>query len=310
MLHYVLHLAALGGIYILLASSLNIIVGLSGQVSLGHGAFFGIGAYTSALVSQAVPEIPFVLLMPLSGIPALLAALLLSPPALKLKDEYLAVVTLGFGIICELTIKNLDFTGGPDGLYGLNSFGMSAGGFIPPIWFWVMVCLAVTWRMNAGQFGRNLTAIREGEQTAMTMGISPLPIKVICFGISAYFAAVAGSLYAHFITFIQPGVFGLSTSILLLCMVVLGGMGTVFGPVAGATILFLLPEFLQAFADYQELIYGLLLILTLIFRPQGIVGKASGHGHGLIGELVKAVRGRAVLGFRSKTKDLDVESRI
>jgi len=300
MLYYMLHLAALGGIYILLASSLNIIVGLSGQVSLGHGAFFGIGAYTSALVSQAFPEIPFILLMPLSGIPALMAALLLSPPALKLKDEYLAVVTLGFGIICELAIKNLDFTGGPDGLYGLNNFGMSAGGFIPPIWFWVVICLVVTWRMNAGQFGRNLTAIREGEQTAMTMGISPLPIKVICFGVSAYFAAVAGSLYAHFITFIQPGVFGLSTSILLLCMVVLGGMGTVFGPVVGAIILFLLPEFLQAFADYQELIYGLLLILTLIFRPQGIVGKTSGHGQGLIGELVKTVRGRgkAVLGFK------------
>jgi branched-chain amino acid transport system permease protein len=304
MLYYVLHLAALGGIYILLASSLNIIVGLSGQVSLGHGAFFGIGAYTSALVSQAFPEIPFVLLMPISGIPALMAGLLLSPPALKLKDEYLAVVTLGFGIICELTIKNLDFTGGPDGLYGLNNFGMSSGEFIPPIWFWVIVCLAVTWRMNAGQFGRNLTAIREGEQTAMTMGISPLPIKVICFGVSAYFAAVAGSLYAHFITFIQPGVFGLSTSILLLCMVVLGGMGTVFGPVVGATILFLLPEFLQAFADYQELIYGLLLILTLIFRPQGIVGKTSGHG------LIKAVLGLKFQVLGRKPKDLDVESRM
>lgn len=295
MLHYILHLATLGGIYVLLASSLNIIVGLSGQVSLGHGAFFGMGAYTSALVSQAFPHIPFGLLMPLSGIPALVFALILSPPALKLKDEYLAVVTLGFGIICELTIKNLDFTGGPDGLYGLDDFGLSAGGFLFPVWTWVLVCILVTWRMRSGQFGRNLTAIREEEQTAMTMGISPLPIKVLCFGISAYFAAVAGSLYAHFITFIQPGVFGLSTSILLLCMVVLGGMGTVFGPLVGATILFLLPEFLQTFADYQELIYGLLLILTLIFRPQGIVGKASDSGPAVIKTLLKTWgKGKAV----------------
>ena len=300
MLHYILHLATLGGIYVLLALSLNIIVGLSGQVSLGHGAFFGMGAYTSALVSQAFPQIPFALLMPLSGLPALAVALILSPPALKLKDEYLAVVTLGFGIICELTIKNLEFTGGPDGLYGLDNFGLSAGGFLFPVWTWVLLCLVITWRMRSGQFGRNLTAIREEEQTAMTMGISPLPIKVLCFGISAYFAAVAGSLYAHFITFIQPGVFGLSTSILLLCMVVLGGMGTVLGPVVGAAILFLLPEFLQTFADYQELIYGLLLILTLIFRPQGIVGNASGSGHGLINTLIKALhKEKTVAGCRS-----------
>lgn len=292
MLHYILHLAALGGIYILLASSLNIIVGLSGQVSLGHAAFFGIGAYTSALLSQAVPDIPFIILVPLAGIPSLVAALILSPPALKLKDEYLAVVTLGFGIICELTLKNLDFTGGPDGLYGLDNFGMGQGGFILPIWIWVALCLLITWRLNKGQFGRNLTAIRESENTARTMGISPLPIKVLCFGISAFFAGVAGSLYAHFITFIQPGVFGLSTSILLLCMVVLGGMGTVFGPLVGAIILFLLPEFLQALADYQELMYGLLLILTLIFRPQGIVGKKLGSGHGILGEFIRALRGR------------------
>ncbi|MFA6810620.1 MAG: branched-chain amino acid ABC transporter permease [Desulfoplanes sp.] len=292
MLQYILHLAALGGIYILLASSLNIIVGLSGQVSLGHAAFFGIGAYTSALLSQSFPGIPFVVLMVFAGIPSLVAALVLSPPALKLKDEYLAVVTLGFGIICELTLKNLDVTGGPDGLYGLTNFGMSPGEFIIPIWTWGIACMLITWRLNKGQFGRNLTAIRESENTAMTMGISPLPIKVLCFGISAFFAGVAGCLYAHFITFIQPGVFGLSTSILLLCMVVLGGMGTVLGPVVGAILLFLLPEFLQALADYQELVYGLLLILTLIFRPQGIVGKKTGNGQGMIGECIRALRGK------------------
>ncbi|MDD2220260.1 MAG: branched-chain amino acid ABC transporter permease, partial [Desulfoplanes sp.] len=183
-------------------------------------------------------------------------------------------------------------TGGPDGLYGLTSFGMSPGEFIIPIWTWGIACMLITWRLNKGQFGRNLTAIRESEKTAMTMGISPLPIKVLCFGISAFFAGVAGCLYAHFITFIQPGVFGLSTSILLLCMVVLGGMGTVLGPVVGAILLFLLPEFLQALADYQELVYGLLLILTLIFRPQGIVGKKTGNGQGMIGECIRALRGK------------------
>jgi branched-chain amino acid transport system permease protein len=270
---YIIHLINLGGIYILLASSLNIIVGYAGLISLGHAAFFGIGAYTSALLSLKFPELPFfVLIACAGGIPGLIA-LIISPPALKLKDEYLAVVTLGLGIIVELFLKNSDFTGGPDGIFGLPNFGLPPSGFIAYTWISLFLCLAVSWKLSRGQVGLNLTAIKENEFTAQTLGISPFPLKAICFALSAFFAGCAGSLYAHYITFISPGAFGLHTSILLLCMVVLGGMGTVIGPAVGAAALFLLPELLQKVADYQELVYGLLLIITLIFRPQGLLGK-------------------------------------
>ena len=274
MTQYILHLLNLGGIYVLLASSLNLTVGLSGQVSLGHGAFFGIGAYTSALLAFSSISLPLPLLMLLSGLAALCVAIVIAPPALKLKDEYLAVVTLGLGLIFELWLKNVDFTGGPDGLYGIPNFHFSKLTYAPWVWTSVIICLLITWRLNRGCFGRNLTAIKIAEPTARTLGIAPFPLKALCFALSGFFAGVAGSLYAHYITFINPTVFGLHTSILLLCMVVLGGMGTVFGPVSGAVLLFLLPEFLQALSDYQELVYGALLIIILIFRPQGILGRA------------------------------------
>jgi branched-chain amino acid transport system permease protein len=273
MSQYILHLLNLGGIYVLLASSLNLTVGLSGQVSLGHGAFFGIGAYTSALLAFSPAPLPFPLLMLSSGLLAACVALIIAPPALKLKDEYLAVVTLGLGLIFELWLTNVNFTGGPDGLYGITNFQLSKLGYAPWVWCSVILCLLATWRLNRGSFGRNLTAIKVAEPTARTLGIAPFPLKALCFALSGFFAGVAGSLYAHYITFINPAVFGLHTSILLLCMVVLGGMGTVFGPVAGAVLLFLLPEFLQALADYQELVYGGLLIIILIFRPQGLLGR-------------------------------------
>ena len=274
MSQYILHLLNLGGIYVLLASSLNLTVGLSGQVSLGHAAFFGIGAYTSALVALSSLPLPFVLLLLLSGMAGFCVALIIAPPALKLKDEYLAVVTLGLGLIFELGLKNVDFTGGPDGIYGITNFHFSKVTYAPWVWTAVALCLLVTWRLNSGSFGRNLTAIKIAEPTARTLGIAPFPLKLLCFGLSGFFAGLAGSLYAHYITFISPNVFGLHTSILLLCMVVLGGMGTVLGPVAGAVLLFLLPEFLHALADYQELVYGALLVIILIFRPQGLLGKA------------------------------------
>lgn len=277
MFEYILHLSVLGGMYVLLAASLNIPVGLSGQVSLGHGAFFGIGAYVSALLALNVTILPFPALLVLAGLGSAAVAAVLSPPALKLKDEYLAVVTLGFGLIFELSLKNLEWTGGTDGLYGLPNFGLRGAQMFWWVWGAVALCLFVTARLRHGQSGRNLTAIKESEQTAQTLGIAPLPLKVGCFTLSAFFAGLAGSLYAHYITFIAPGVFGLHTSILLLCMVVLGGMGTVIGPVAGGLLLFLLPEILQQFADYQDLAYGALLILILIFRPQGLFGRAPGN---------------------------------
>lgn len=271
---YLYHLFILGGIYILLSSSLNILVGLGGLVSLGHAAFFGLGAYTSALLSLHT-QLGFPLLLLLSGLIASFASILVGIPALKLKDEFLAVVTLGLGIIFELLLKNLNFTGGPDGLYGLPNFNLSSLKLLLLIWANISLCLFLTFRLKKHLWGLNLTAIKENELTAKVMGIHPFPLKIFLFGLSSFFAGLAGSLYAHYITFIGPNVFGLHTSVLILCMVVLGGMGTIFGPVLGSVVLFLLPEFLQSLADYQDLFYGSLLILILIFRPQGLLGKGK-----------------------------------
>ncbi|MDQ7031272.1 MAG: branched-chain amino acid ABC transporter permease [Desulfonauticus sp.] len=268
---YIIHLFTLGGVYVLLSSSLNIIVGLGGLVSLGHAAFWGIGAYSSALLSMHY-HLPFGVLIFISGCISAIVSFFIGIPALKLKDEYLAVVTLGLGIIFQLILKNLDLTGGPDGLCGLSNFDFPPIVFAGWVWFYIVLCLFLTFWLKKDFWGITLTAIKENELTAQVLGLSPLPNKLFLFICSCFFAGAAGSIYAHYITFIGPNVFGLHTSILILCMVVLGGMGSVLGPVIGSMALFLLPEFLQSFSDYQNLVYGLLLIVILIFRPQGLWG--------------------------------------
>lgn len=200
---YLYHLLILGGIYLLLASSLNILVGLAGLVSLGHAAFFGLGAYTSALLSLHT-SLSFPLLIIASGLLASLAALLVGFPALKLKDEFLAVVTLGLGLIFELLLKNLNFTGGPDGLYGLETFGLTYAHFIFIVWLCIFLCLFFTFRLKSYLFGLNFTALKENELTAQVLGIYPFPLKIFLFIISSFFAGLAGSIYAHYITFIGP----------------------------------------------------------------------------------------------------------
>jgi branched-chain amino acid transport system permease protein len=277
---YVLHLSVLAGIYIILTLSLNLIIGYAGQVSLGHAAFYGIGAYASALVSLHW-HFPF----PAAALTAMVAAglcgLALGLPTLRLKEDYLAIVTLGFGVIVDLVFLNLDITGGPDGLPGIpypSFFGVS---FQKP-WLYlilVIVCLilvlAVTYRLVDSYHGRALRAIRDNEVTAQVMGINTPAYKIVIFTLAASLAGLAGSLYAHYITFIDPESFGLHTSILILAMVVLGGMGSIPGSALGAVILTILPELLRQTHGYQDLIYGGLLVGLLIWRPQGILGRGK-----------------------------------
>jgi branched-chain amino acid transport system permease protein len=277
---YILHLSILAGIYIILSLSLNLIIGYAGQVSLGHAAFYGLGAYASALVSLNW-HFPF----PAAALTAMLVAglcgLALGLPTLRLKEDYLAIVTLGFGVIVDLVFLNLDITGGPDGLPGIprpNFWGMS---FQNP-WHYlilVIVCLilvlAVTYRLVDSYHGRALRAIRDHEVTAQVMGINTPAYKIVIFTLAAALAGLAGSLYAHYITFIDPESFGLHTSILILAMVVLGGMGSIPGAALGAVILTILPELLRQTHGYQDLIYGGLLVVLLIWRPQGILGRGK-----------------------------------
>ena len=277
---YLMHLAILAGIYIILTVSLNLIIGYAGQVSLGHAAFYGIGAYASALSALNL-HFPF----PAAAVSGMLVAggcgLALGLPTLRLKEDYLAVVTLGFGVILGLVFLNLEITGGPDGLAGIpspNFFGLS---FRPASRYLIIVAVAVafvlllTYRLVDSYHGRALKAIRDHEITAQVMGINTPGYKILIFTLAAALAGLAGSLYAHYITFINPETFGLHTSILILAMVVLGGMGSLAGSVAGAVILTALPELLRQAHGYQDLVYGALLVGLLIWRPQGLLGRGK-----------------------------------
>ena len=235
---YVLHLAILAGIYIILTVSINLIIGYAGQVSLGHAAFYGIGAYASALVSLHW-HLPF----PAAALTAMLVAglcgLALGLPTLRLKEDYLAIVTLGFGVIVDLVFLNLEITGGPDGLPGIPPPSFWGLNFRPPWLYLILVVVTVilvliaTYRLVDSYHGRALRAIRDHEITAQVMGINTPAYKVVVFTLAAALAGLAGSLYAHYITFINPETFGLHTSILILAMVVLGGMGSIAGLGAG-----------------------------------------------------------------------------
>lgn len=277
MTEYLLHIIILSGFYIILAVSLNLIIGYCGQVSLGHAAFYGLGAYASALVSIHW-HLPFYLAILIAILVAALFGLGLGIPTLRLKDDYLAIVTLGFGVIIDLVLLNLEITGGPDGLARIPPPNMAGINFRQKEWYVVLVALAVFFtllllhRLVQSRHGRALKAIRDHEMTAKVMGINAAAYKISMFTLSAGLAGLAGSLYAHYITFINPESFGLHTSILVLTMVVLGGMGSILGSVVGACTLTILPELLRRFADYQDLAYGAMLIVLLIWRPQGLLG--------------------------------------
>lgn len=277
---YLLHLAILAGIYIILTVSLNLIIGYAGQVSLGHAAFYGLGAYASALVA-----LNWHFTFAAAAVAAMLVAggfgLALGLPTLRLKEDYLAVVTLGFGVIVDLVFLNLSITGGPDGLPGIPVPRFFEISFQPAPRYLIIVVVAVTlvlaatYRLVDSYHGRALRAIRDHEVTAQVMGINTSAYKIAIFTLAAALAGLAGSLYAHYITFINPESFGLHTSILILAMVVLGGMGSLAGSVIGAVILTVLPELLRRAQGYQDLVYGFLLVGLLIWRPQGLLGRGK-----------------------------------
>jgi branched-chain amino acid transport system permease protein len=277
MTEYLLHIAIVSGFFIILTLSLNLIIGYCGQVSLGHAAFYGLGAYASALATMHW-HVPFLLGLLIAALVGALFGLALGIPTLRVKDDYLAIVTLGFGVIIDLVLLNLDITGGPDGLARIPSphfWGINFRHKVPYlvlVAFFVLFTLLLIYRLVNSRHGRALKAIRDHEVTAKVMGINTAAYKIAMFTLSAGLAGLAGSLYAHYITFINPESFGLHTSILILTMVVLGGMGSILGSVAGACALTLLPEMLRQIADYQDLVYGAMLIVLLIWRPQGLLG--------------------------------------
>ena len=276
---YVIRIAIMAGIFIVLTLSLNLVTGYAGQFCLGWAAFYGVGAYTSALLVMRM-NFPFWLAMPLGGLMAAVFGIALGIPTMRLKDIYLAITTLGFGEIVRLTMVNwTDLTRGSMGLPGIPApslFGYEFTSNIP-YYYLILVLVIVTVlamrRIIDSRVGRALIAIREDDLAAKTMGIDITAYKVMAFAVGAFFAGIAGSFYAHYSSFIDPHTFSFAESISVLAMVVLGGMGSIRGAILGAVVLSVAPELLRDVSEYRMIIFGLIMMVVMLVRPQGIMGK-------------------------------------
>lgn len=279
----VLDVLALAGLYVLLALSLNVIVGYAGLLSLGHAAFYAMGAYTYALLASPIHGLhlsPW-LLIPLGGVVAGAAGVLLGLPVLRLRGDYLAIVTLGFGEITRITLNNLGtLTNGPNGIANVDhpripgyDFGVDVRPYYWMIWAGAGIVILAMRRLEDSRIGRAWMAIREDELAAAAQGMNVTLLKLQALGLGAALAGVCGAIYAGKQGHVAPESFGFMESVTILAMVVLGGMGTVAGPVVGAVTLAVLPYLLIGLETYRMLLYGVALILMMLFRPQGLLGR-------------------------------------
>jgi branched-chain amino acid transport system permease protein len=274
---YTLHLAILSGISVIAASSLNLIMGYVGKLSLGHSAFFGIGAYTSAMLSMYA-GVPILIAM-LASIPvAIFAALLIGPIVLWLRGAYFIIVTLSFSIVLQLVIINwVGLTNGPMGILGIpfpsiGSFELSSKS---SYFYFVAVSAALTiWliqRLRDSRTGRAFEALRENENVATSIGVSKLHYSLLAFGIGAGLAGFAGALYGHYVSVITPEMFGFDLMVSMLVMVAIGGKGTLTGPLIGAILVTFVPEQLRLVKEYRLSIFGLILMVSVVLMPNGLV---------------------------------------
>ncbi|MHB9094229.1 MAG: branched-chain amino acid ABC transporter permease [Eubacteriales bacterium] len=281
---YVLRTSIIVLMYIVLALSLNYVLGFAGQLSMGHAAFYGVGAYVTALLTVNL-HFSFWIALPISAMAAAIFGFVLGIPTLRLKGDYLAITTIGFGEIVRLVIVNwVGLTRGPAGIPGIPSpsfFGKLLGSntaYYYLILVLVVFTVFISYRLWNSRLGRGLIAVRDDEIAANAIGINPTNLKVLAFVLGAAVAGLAGSFFATFIHYVNPDNFTYMESVVILCMVVLGGVGSIPGVIVGATILALLPEMLRDISTYRYAIYGLLLILMMIIRPQGMISAASLKG--------------------------------
>ncbi|MDI3281284.1 MAG: branched-chain amino acid ABC transporter permease [Bacillota bacterium] len=276
--NYLLRVATTVVLNIILASSLNLINGYSGQFSLGHAGFYCVGAYTAAILATRY-QVSFWLLLPLSGLAAAAFSVLLGLPTLRLKGVFLAVATLGFSEIIRLTVLNWSaLTRGPFGIPGIpfpRLFNLTIR-TNAQFYYLALVIAALmlfsTYRIIHSRIGRAWIAIREDERSARAMGVEAFRYKLLNFAIGTFWAGVAGCFYAFFASYISPDSFKLDEGFSILAMVLVGGQGSLLGPILGATFLTVLPELFRGLAEYRMLIFGLIIILTMLVRPQGIAG--------------------------------------
>lgn len=276
--NYLLLVLCLIGIYLLVVTGLDILYGFSGQVSLGHAAFFGIGAYVSALASTEL-GLSVWISMGLAVAAGVLVGIMLAWPSVKLVHHFLALVTIGFGEIMRLAFLNSrDVTGGFEGIVGIPAPSI-AGFTLDEYGSYYYLILAVAGlglllkrNLRRSAWGRRLLAVRENARAAEAFGTPLLATRTAAFAISAAYGAIGGALYAHLVSFISPGTFSFEQSTLFLTMVLIGGYGTVWGPVVGVTALTLLTEYGQQFERYQGVFLGLAIIAVVALLPRGIVG--------------------------------------
>ena len=275
---YFTDVAILAGIYIILALGLNVVVGFAGLLNLGFVAFYAIGAYTYALLNTRL-GLDFWSALPFSIGFSTAAGFLLAIPALRLRGDYLAIVTLGFGEIVRLILNNWDsLTMGPNGVSGIDSPSIMSVSFgkLDCYYYFVLIFVIltvfVTRRVYYSRIGRAWIAIREDEVASSAMGINTTMYKIYSFAFGAFWAGLAGTLFAAKMHFVSPESFTFMESVLILCMVILGGLGSIRGVILGSIILVLLPEVLREVQLYRMLALGSGIVLLMIFRPQGLIG--------------------------------------
>jgi branched-chain amino acid transport system permease protein len=285
---YLLHILVMVSLYIILASSFNLLIGYAGLFALSHAAFFGVGAYATAILAGTyglgfpVPLIVGVLVTAVLGV-------VIALPALRIGGDYLVIVTLALQVIVTTVLINwTSLTGGTDGIRGIPRLEVfdvvlnSPGKFLPVAMVTAAICFAIAWRLGASPFGRALKAMRENEAAVQAVGKNVVAMKLTVFAIASGLAAVAGWLYAHYFTFVSAEAFTVELTIYMLAMVIIGGTGNLLGSVVGALVLVALPELLK-FVDMppdvadkaRNMLYGLLLIVMLRLRPQGLLPESA-----------------------------------
>ena len=279
MIRHYTNIMVFAGIYCLMTIGLSLLMGYAGQISLGHAAFYGIGAYVSSILAVKFGVSPW-LGMIAGALVTTVVALAVGAPSLKLRGHYLAMATLAFGIIINIVFREeLEWTGGPDGMSRIPSLAIfgyrlkSVVLYYYLVWCFVAVAFWFTINLLQSPVGRALRAIHTSEPAAGAMGIPISRYKVIVFAFSAALASVAGSLYVHYMNFINPSTFDLFFSIKLIIMIALGGMHSIWGAVIGAILVaFLSFEWLHFFGEFEIVVYGLILLGVTIFLPEGLVG--------------------------------------
>ena len=274
--------------FILVALGLNVVVGFAGLLDLGYVGFYAVGAYTTAVVTSGQWNLPWIAALPLSIVMAMIAGVVLGTPTLRLRGDYLAIVTLGFGEIIRITANNSDWLGGPRGINKLArppNIGPLKFTVLnaKPYWYLgftvILIVIFILSRLENSRVGRAWSAVREDEDAAELMGVDTFKFKLWAFAIGAAIGGLAGALYASKVGFVNPDNFQLQLSILFLAAVVLGGTGSMYGVIMGGILVAWIPERFRGFSTRRYFVFGVVLVLVMVFRPQGIIprrGAAAG----------------------------------